>query len=298
MTIHRTLTNRILLLLALLITTTALPAQKRKTTKRSKAKKTTTVIKKNEAVVLPVDSLIGKVYAGKIGRTVVDFFGNRVTYGDVTQQIYIWHDSIAVIDQRGGDTQEYLFLPYTLNGSTLTIGQYRYTTIKGGTALELQKMKEGQEERQGTLTSVSPLMMTDALYYHGKHLDKMTIQTDEDKRNVLTCLNIAAENGNADAKQYLYEYYKKRADSGEMSALRYMSDHETEAGNYANAIKYCEKLIDLNPKDMQWLCKKGAICIKTGNISEAKKVYKKIKKLDKEFYADSNHPFMQRMREL
>lgn len=298
MTIHCTLTNRILLSLALLITTTSLPAQKRKTVKRTKAKKTTTIVKKDESVVLPIDSLIGKVYAGKTGRTIVDFFGNRVTYGDVTQQIYIWHDSIAVIDQRVGDTQEYLILPYTLNGSTLSIGQYRYTTIKGGTALELQKMKEGNEERQGTLTSVSPLMMSDALYYHGKHLDGMTIQTDEDKRNALICLNIAAENSNADAKQYLYEYYKKRADSGEMSAIRYMSDYETEAGNYASAIKYCEKLIDLNPKDMQWQCKKGTICIKTGNISEAKKVYKKIKKLDKEFYDNSPHPFMQHMREL
>ncbi len=185
MTIHCTLTNRILLLLALLITTTSLPAQKRKTVKRTKAKKTTTIVKKDESVVLPIDSLIGKVYAGTTGRTIADFFGNRVTYGAITQQIYIWHDSIAVIDQHVGDTQEYLILPYTLNGSTLSIGQYRYTTIKGGTALELQKMKEGNEERQGTLTSVSPLKMSEALYYHGKHINGMTIQTDEDKRNDL-----------------------------------------------------------------------------------------------------------------
>lgn len=283
-------------MLALLLLATTLPAQKRKTTKRSKKSKTTAVVKKTEATVVPIDSLIGKAYAGKIGKTVVDFFGSRVTYGDVTQQIYLWHDNIAVIDQRSGDTQEYLFMPYTLNGSTLSIGRFNYTTIKGGAALELQKITENNEARQGTLSSVSPLMMTDALYQHGKHLDKMTIQTDEDKQNALTCLNIAAEYGNSDAKQYLYEYYKKRADNGEIPALKYMMAYETDASNYADAIKYCDRLIELHPTEARWLCEKGSICLKQNKTSEAKKVYKKIKKVDEEFYQTSSHPFMKQMR--
>lgn len=296
MTNYKSTAGRICLLLALLMVATALPAQKRKTTARKKKQKTTAVAKKSEAVVLPIDSLIGKAYAGKIGQTVVDFFGSRVTYGDVTQQIYLWRDSIAVIDRRSGDTQEYLFLPYSLSGSTLTIGQFKYTTIKGGTALELQKTTENKEVRQGTLSGVSPLMMANALYLHGKHLDNMTIQSDEDKRNALTCLNIAAEQGNAEARQYLYEYYKKRADNGEVPALRYMLAYETDAGNYAEAMKYCDSLISLYPTDAQWLCVKGLLCLQTDKTSEAKKVYKKIKKLDEEFYATSQHPFMKRMR--
>ena len=94
------ITLRLCLTLAILMFATALPAQRRSTTRRSK-KRIATVAKPQKAVaILPVDSLVGRVYAGKVGQTVVDFFGSRTTYGDVTQQIYIWHDSIAVINQR------------------------------------------------------------------------------------------------------------------------------------------------------------------------------------------------------
>lgn len=274
---------------------TALHAQKRKTTKRKKARVTNTMKAKPSAETVPIDSLIGKSYAGKIGQTVVDFFGTRTTYGDVTQQIYIWHDSTAVIYQRGGDEESYKILPYSLNGSTLTIGNYRYTTIKNGVALQLQKMTEGKETRQGTLASVSPVMMSQMLYMRGKYLDGMTIQTEEDKKNALICLNIAAENGQKEAQTYLYNYYKKRAEKGESNAIKYMYEYEKKAANYADAHKYCDMLISSEPQNALWLCEKGSLYLAEGKTSDAKKIMKKIKKVDNSFIKDKRHPFIKAM---
>lgn len=286
---------KLCLLLSFLMLATALHAQKRKTTKRKKARVTNTMKAKPSAETVPIDSLIGKSYAGKIGQTVVDFFGTRTTYGDVTQQIYIWHDSTAVIYQRGGDEESYKILPYSLNGSTLTIGNYRYTTIKNGVALQLQKMTEGKETRQGTLASVSPVMMSQMLYMRGKYLDGMTIQTEEDKKNALICLNIAAENGQKEAQTYLYNYYKKRAEKGESNAIKYMYEYEKKAANYADAHKYCDMLISSEPQNALWLCEKGSLYLAEGKTSDAKKIMKKIKKVDNSFIKDKRHPFIKAM---
>lgn len=260
---------------------TALPAQKRKTTKRKKARTTAVKTTKQTTDIVPLDSLLGKAYTGKVGQTVVDFFGSRTTYGDVTQQLYVWHDSTAVIYQRGGDMEQYLVLPYSLNGSTLTIGDYKYTTQQKGHALQLQKLTENKEVRQGTLTEVSPIMMAQMLYLRGKYLDGMTIQTDEDKRNALICLSIAAENGQKEAKEYLYNYYKKRAEKGEDAAIKYMLAYELNANNYAEAHKYCDMMIEKEPTNVSWLEKKHEIFIKEGKTSDAKKMMKKIKKARK-----------------
>ena len=283
------------LLLSFLMLATSLPAQRRKTNKRRKARVTNTMKAKPAAETVPIDSIIGKSYAGKIGQTVVDFFGTRTTYGDVTQQIYIWHDSTAVIYQRGGDEGKYIILPYSLNGTTLKIGDYRYTTIKNGTALQLQKMSEGKETRQGTLASVSPVMMSQMLYMRGKYLDGMTIQTDEDKKNALICLNIAAENGQKEAQTYLYDYYKKRAEKGENNAIKYMFEYEKKAANYSEAHKYCEMLISSEPQNAIWLCEKGSLYLAEGKMSDAKKIMKKIKKVDNSFIKDKRHPFIKAM---
>lgn len=286
---------RLGLLLSFLMLATALPAQRQKTNRRKKARVTNTNKAKTTAEVVPLDSLIGKSYAGKIGQTVVDFFGNRTTYGDVTQQIYIWHDSTAVIYQRGGDTENYMILPYSLNGSTLTIGDFKYTTQKGGASLLLQKTMEGKETRQGTLTSVSPIMMSQMLYMRGKYLDGMTIQTDEDKRNAIICLNIAAENGQKEAQTYLYNYYKKRAEKGESNAIKYMYEYEKNALNYSEAHKYCDMMINKEPQNAFWLCEKGSLYLKEGKTPDAKKIMKKIKKVDNSFIKDKRHPFIKAM---
>ncbi len=286
---------RLCLLLSFLMLATSLPAQKRKATKRKKTRITNTTKGASQVEAVPIDSLIGKAYAGKVGQTVVDFFGNRTTYGDVTQQIYIWHDSTAVIYQRGGDTENYMILPYSLNGSTLTIGNFKYTTQKGGTALQLQKTMEGKETRQGMLASVSPVMMSQMLYMRGKYLDGMTIQTDEDKKNALICLNIAAENGQKEAQTYLYNYYKKRAEKGEVNAIKYMFEYEKNALNYSEAHKYCDMMISSEPQNALWLCEKGSLYLKEGKTSEAKKIMKKIKKVDNSFIKDKRHPFIKAM---
>lgn len=293
---HHNILTRLCLLLALIMFSTTLPAQKRKSTKRRKSRTTKVVKQRNDIAALPLDSLIGKVYAGKVGQTVVDFFGNRNTYGDVIQQIYIWHDGLAVINQRTTNSETYSFLPYTLNGTTLTIGQFSYLTLKDATAIELQKTTENNETRQGTLTSINPTMLVQALYLYGKHLDGMTIQTDEDKANALTCLNIAAEHGNKEAAEYLYGYYKKRAERGETPAIRYMMTYETAAGNYAEAHSYADKLIALDPQNMDLLCEKGNICLKQQKTSDAKKLYKKIKKQNNEYFKTAQNAFMNHMR--
>lgn len=272
---------RLCLMLAFLMLATALPAQKRKTTKRKKARTTAVKETKQATDIVPLDSLIGKAYTGKVGQTVVDFFGSRTTYGDVTQQIYVWHDSTAVIYQRGGDMEQYLILPYSLNGSTLTIGDYEYTTQQKGHALTLQKFMENKEVRQGTLNEVSPIMMAQMLYLRGKYLDGMTIQTDEDKKNALICLSIAAENGQKEAKEYLYSYYKKRAEKGEPAAIKYMLAYELNAVNYTEAHKYCDMMIEKEPNNVSWLQQKHDIFVKEGKTSDAKKMMKKIKKAGK-----------------
>lgn len=271
---------RLCLMLAFLMLATALPAQKRKAAKRKKAR-TTAVKNKQTTDIVPLDSLIGKAYTGKVGQTVVDFFGSRTTYGDVTQQVYVWHDSTAVIYQRGGDIEQYLILPYALSGSTLTIGNYKYTTQLKGHALQLQKFTENKEVRQGTLNEVSPIMMAQMLYLRGKYLDGMTIQTDEDKKNALICLSIAAENGQKEAKEYLHNYYKKRAEKGEPDAIKYMLEYELKAANYAEAHKYCDMMMEKEPNNISWLQQKHDIFIKEGKTSDAKKMMKKIKKAGK-----------------
>ncbi len=283
---------KLCLLLSFLMLATALPAQKRKMTKRKKARVTNTTKNTSRVEAVPIDSLIGKSYAGKIGQTVVDFFGTRTTYGDVTQQIYVWHDSTAVIYQRGGDEESYKILPYTLSGTTLKIGDYSYTTVKNGAALQLQKMSEGKETRQGTLTSVSPVMMSQLLYMRGKYLDGMTIQTEEDKKNALICLNIAAENGQKEAQTYLYNYYKKRAEKGESIAIKYMYEYEKKASNYTEAHKYCDMMISSEPQNALWLCEKGLLYLAEGKTSDAKKILKKVKKVDNSYIKDKRHPFI------
>lgn len=283
--------------MALFVFATEADAQRRKTTRKKRARTTAVAKKPKEVVVaVPTDSLIGRVYGGKVGRTVTDFFGSRVTYGDVRHQVYVWRDSIAVLHHWGGDTDVYEVLPYKHNGTALTLGGFTYSTIRNGKALSLNKTTENKETREGILTLEEPEMMARAIYMRGKYLDGMSIQTDEDKRNALIMLRISAEEGDAEAQQYLAQYFKKRADKGEPDAIREMLDRETAATNYAEAHKYIDMLIAMEPENMELLCEKGTLYVSEGNESAAKRVYKKIRKGDREFFEASQNPFLVSMR--
>ncbi|MBQ0074748.1 MAG: hypothetical protein KBT34_11190 [Prevotella sp.] len=287
--------NRIIILSLALCLTATMSAQKRSTS-RKKAK-TTKVVKTQETNFnVPIDSLIGKAYTGKIGRTVVDFFGSRNTYGDVIHELYLWHDSIYALRQLNGSEESYSFGKYSYDGKTLTIGEFHYTPQKDGNALMLQKMNQNKEVREGIIPAVSPENIANILFVHGKYLDHMSIQEEEDKQNAFTCLSIAAENNVPGAYQYLYSYYKKKADNGDAKAIRYLYDEAMNMTDYTNACIYIEKLITIYPDNPELQCDKGNILLLQGNNSEAKKLWKKLRKSFADFVNTSSHPFCSKMR--
>lgn len=270
-------------------------AQKRKTTKK-KAKKT--VVKKAPEVfkAIPVDSVIGKAYVGKVGQTVVDFFGSRKTYGDVNQELYIGRDSIAVLRQIMGAEEDYTLFKYRMQANLLCFSAYYYNVSDNGNKLALKRMKENDEWREGTLSRTEPYNILNNIFQRGKYLDRMTEQTEEEKLEASTFIMLAAEGGIPEAQKYVLEKYRKRADNGEAEALRYMAQYEATVGNYAAAHGYFDKLIDLNPSDASLLADKGMLFLQQNKASDAKKMWKKIKKADSNFYNSSNHPFCQKMR--
>lgn len=270
-------------------------AQKRKTTKK-KAKTTKVVNKQEPAIAVPLDSLIGKAYTGKVGRTVVDFFGNRNTYGDVIQELYIWHDSIYALRQLNGSEENYIFGKYSYDGKTLTTGEFKYTPDKDGSALKLQKTVQNKETREGTLPSVSPTNIVNTLFLRGKYLDHMTIQEEEDKQNALTCLSITAEYGIPEAQQYLLSYYQKKADAGDVEAIRFLYNDALKKQDYPNAISLLDKLITISPDNPEIQCDKGSLLLAQGKSSDAKKLWKKLRKTHASYANTSTHPFCVKMR--
>lgn len=285
------------LLLLLLIVALGVQAQKSRTSRRKSAK-TTKVTKKpvKQVVPVPFDSIAGKAYAGKIGRTVVDFFGTRNVYGDVIQEVYVWNDSIACIRQMNGSEVEFLFPVITYSDNTLKAGPYTYTVTDGGASLQLQSMTQNNEKREGKLSSSSVGNILSVLYVRGKYLDGMTIQTDEDKRNALICLTAAAQ-GNVDGvRETLEKYYKKRADNGEQEAMQWMVKAYANAGNYDLAHEYVDKLIELSPDDAKYQCDKGILYLAEKKDKDAKKLWKKIQKKYSSYIKTSSHPFVERMR--
>lgn len=270
-------------------------AQKRKTTKK-KAK--TTAIKKvaEPFKAIPVDSVIGKAYAGKVGQTVVDFFGSRKTYGDAIQELYIGRDSIAVLRQIKGAEEDYTLFKYRMQANMLCFSAYYYNVSDNGNKLTLKRMKENDEWREGPLSRTEPYNILNNIFLRGKYLDRMTEQTEEEKQEASAFIMMAAEGGIPEAQKYLLEKYRKRADNGEPEALRYMAQYEATSGNYASAHDYLDKLIDLNPSDASLLADKGLLYIEQNKTSDAKKIWKKIKKADSNFYNTSDHPFCVKMR--
>lgn len=283
-----------LIILALGIVTGA-DAQKRKTTK--KKSKTTKVVKKQEPVLaVPLDSLVGKAYAGKVGRTVVDFFGNRNTYGDVVQELYLWRDSIYALRQINGSEENYLFGKFSYDGKMLKIGEYQYAPQKDGSALKLQKMQQNKEVREGSLPSVSPTNIVNTLFLRGKYLDRPTIQDEAEKQNALTCLTIAAEYGLPEAKEYLLSYYQKKAERGDVEAIRYLYNDALGKKDYPSAVSLLDKLIAISPDNPGIQCDKGSLLLAQGKNSDAKKLWKKFRKAHASYANTASHPFCVKMR--
>ena len=75
------------MILALFMLATDLPAQKRKTSRRKKNRTAAVAKPQSAASIVPVDSLIGKAYAGTVGRTVVDFFGTHLSENKLLLQL-------------------------------------------------------------------------------------------------------------------------------------------------------------------------------------------------------------------
>lgn len=287
---------KIKLLIVLLMFAVGAQAQKKKTTTKKKAK-TTKVTKKPAAVVaVPLDAIVGKAYSGKIGQTVVDFFGTRNVYGDVNQEVYIWNDSIACIRQVNGNIEEYLFPSFTYSNNTLKMGDYTYTAAAEGASLQLQTMKQNNEKREGKLSSTSTGDILATFFARGKYLVGMTEQTDEDKRNARICLTAAAEGNVEGAKQFLADYYKKLAENGETDAIIYMMNSEAAAGRFSSAHGYIDQLIDKYPDNLDYQFDKGMLYVNEKKDSAAKKLWKKLTKKNPSYTASSKHPFCQKMR--
>lgn len=233
-------------------------AQKRKTTKKKKA--TTTKVQKQKMPAItpvPIEQLHSKAFAGKVGRTVVDFFGNRTTYGDVIQDIYLTRDNNAVIRQMDGVTENYIIEPYMYDNGVLKIADLTYHVIENGAALYLQHMQQNNEDREGKLTSAAPNNFASMIAQRGKYLFGMSEKTEEDLHDAHVCYAIAAEYGNADAKKYMDEYNQK---------------NEKEAAALA-------------------LCEEGSKYLAQGKKKDAKKVWKRLSKEHSDFAKTSQHPF-------
>lgn len=284
-------------LILLLMFAASAQAQKSKTSKR-KNTKTTKVTKKTTAPVVnvPFSEIVGKAYSGKIGQTVVDFFGTRNVYGDVKQDVYVWNDSIACIHQVNGNIEEYLFPTITYANNTLKAGDYTYTAGAQGVSLQLQSMKQNNEKREGKLSAVAPDEILDKLFARGKYLNGMTEQTDEDKRNARICLTVAAQGNVEGAKAFLTDYYKKLADNGDKDALVWMMNESVAAGNYSAAHGYADSLIDSFPENIDYQFDKGMIYLAEKKESAAKKLWKKLQKKYASQISSSSHPFVKKMK--
>lgn len=297
----------IILIIASLLTFTTADAQKRKTSKKKKAARTTKVVKNTTPeyiTTLPIDSLANKVYQGVIGKTVVDFFGTRETYGDVRQQImvtthnaYVQKDlqQCAIIRQLNGAEEVFIIKPYTYENGDLVIDNFTYKILPSR-SLQLQKTTQKNETREGTLDVADSQALLAEMFRYGKYLSGMSIQTDEDKANSLLLLTTCKAMNYAGAAEFLQQLMEKRAEKNDAVAITYLLTCAKETKDYKKAHDYADMLIDLSPDDPTMLANKGTIYILQGKKNDAKKIWKKINKLDSSFAKNSNHEFCLKMR--
>lgn len=290
------------IIIALLLSSVVIPdATAAKKRKPAKKKAKVTAVATPTVAVLPVDSLLGKAYAGKIGQTVVDFFGNRNVYGDVVQDMLITADPNAemqhyvVIRQLNGVEELYIIEPLNYTDGIIKVGEHSYHTLADGT-LSLQPMTQNSEERKGVLTQTSAGGIMRMAYNHGKHLSGMSIQTDEDKRNARLLLGVASDNNIDDAREYFVTYNTRLAEKGDQKAIRCLFHIAMNAKNHDDAHKYIDSLIALDASKPELMADKGTIYLQQGKTSDAKKIWKKLKKNAADFVNTSEHPFCKAMR--
>lgn len=275
-------------------TTLSVSAQKKRAKTKGKAQPAKVVTPKLASV--PVESLAGKAFSGAIGKTVVDFFGNRNTYGDVTHDIYITPDHQNVIIRQAAASEVIYFIePMKYADGTFTADAYKYSTTADG-GLYLTPMKVGDEQRQGTLSSAAPDNILHEMYQYGKYLSGMTIQTDEDIQNAKLLLSVTAEKGVEGAAETASKFYKKLSEKGDTDATQSLLKKALKENDYATAHDCYNKLIEQNPDNCDLLAENGLLYVKEGKMSEAKAVWKKLRKLNRNFADTSSHPFCLRMR--
>lgn len=297
----------IILIIASLLTFTTADAQKRKTSKKKKAARTTKVVKSTAPeyiTTLPIDSLANKVYQGVIGKTVVDFFGTRETYGDVRQQIMVTThndyvqkelEQCAIIRQLNGAEEVFIIKPYTYENGDLVIDNFTYKILPSR-SLQLQKTTQKDEAREGTLDATDAQSLLAEMFRYGKYLSGMSIQTDEDKANSLLLLTTCKAMNYAGAAEFLQQLMEKRVEKGDAQAMNYLLRSAKDAKDYKKALDYADMLIDLSPNDPALLADKGAIYLLQGKKNDAKKIWKKLNKLDSSFAKNSKHDFCVKMR--
>lgn len=292
----RKIITRLGLILALLMLANGVQAQKTKTKKKGKAKTTRTTKAPAKVAAIPIEQLLGKVYEGKVGQTVVDFFGTRNIYGDVKQQVFLWEDNTAVIRQVNGNIEEFTFGTYSYENNTLKINDFAYAASDNGNVIELQKTKQNNELRQGKLTVSEPGDLFELIYKRGKYLNADTEATDKEKQDARTYLHIAAAKNVDGAQEFLREYYSKLADNGDKNALLYLTKASAAAGKFSAAHGYIDRLIDIEPDNFTYQCDKGMLYLNENKQSAAKKLWKKLTKKFPSDIKSSEHEFCKKMK--
>ncbi len=287
----------ILMLLAVVLVAMPASAQRKKSrARKAKTSKRKTVKKQEPLVAVPLDSLVGRSYSGEVGQTVVDFFGTRKTYGAVHHDIYVYSPTQLVYHYYAGDTDSLLIRPYQYSGCLLTMGPFTYQALDNGHSLQLQKTKEKGEDRQGKLLLTDPKPIIDATYRRGNYIDRSGDLTDEERKESLTMIQVAADAGHDEARTYLRTIRTREAEAGDEAAIGWLIQQDIAAGNYSDARKWIDKEAKRHPDDPRWLCDKGSVYLAEGNTSAAKKLLKQIKKLDADYYNSAEHPFLQAMK--
>lgn len=286
--------KRYVLLLLIMCTALTVSAQKRKTPPKRKPQPAKVIAPKLEK--MPAALLAGKAFKGIVGQTVVDFFGDRNTYGSVVHDVYISSDLKHVVVRQSVASEVVFFIePLNYADGAFAVDGYKYlTTAEGG--LYLAPVKVGSDQRTGTLATVAPDKFLSAMYEYGKYLSGMSIQSEEDVRNAKLLLAIAEEKGVTGASASLLDYDKKRAEKGDRDSIEKLLKKATDANDYASAHLYLDKLIALDPDDAEKVADKGLLYVKAGNKSEAKRIWKQLRKDNREFADTSSHPFCLRMR--
>ncbi len=293
---RRFITYFLCLMAVMFFSATDVMAQ-RKTTRSKKAKVTRKKTKTAEPklVSVPIDSLIGRDYYGVVGKTVVDFFGSRKTYGELVHEIYVASDSNVVFHYKAGDTETFTVMPYTYNGAILTVNGLAYQAVQGGAALNLPSTKENGESRQGRLTRCDASLLINETYKRGNYIDRSGDLTEEEQRQAYLCVAIAADAGHAEAREYLTKFYQRAADNGDVSAVKWLLARRMKDADYTAAHALIDSQIEREPQSAYWLCEKGLVYIAQNDKSAAKKLLKRVKKLDVAYYDEASHPFLQEM---